>query len=79
MPFKSKAQYRLCYVLQRKKSNSKWNCEQWAKETKTPYKKLPERLNRTRASKKRISKLTKSKKLTKKSTNKLRSKRTTNK
>ncbi len=75
MPFKSKAQYRLCYVL-RKKSGSKWDCDQWAKETKIPYKLLPERINKTSRKK---SKLSKTNKQSKKSTYKLRSKRTTNK
>jgi hypothetical protein len=40
MPFLSKKQMKLCYVLQKKNKNSNWNCEEWSK--KTDYSKLPE-------------------------------------
>lgn len=52
MPFVSKKQMKLCYVLQKKNKNSKWNCEEWSK--KTDYSKLPEfAKSRTRSRSKR--------------------------
>jgi hypothetical protein len=34
MPFQSKKQLKLCFALKHKNPNSKWNCEEWLKETK---------------------------------------------
>lgn len=33
MPFKSAAQQRKCYSLQKKGKNGSWNCGEWSKET----------------------------------------------
>jgi hypothetical protein len=37
MPFRSKAQARLCYALK------KWNCDEWSKQT--DWKNIPEKLS----------------------------------
>jgi len=39
MPFKSKAHWRACFA----KNDPKWDCEEFAKETKVKYKDLPEK------------------------------------
>ena len=43
MPFKSKAQMRKFGALMREGKISSETFEKWSKETKTPYKKLPNR------------------------------------
>ncbi len=41
MPFKSRAQWRLCYALKaRSEGKSRWNCKEWSRGVN--YKKLPE-------------------------------------
>jgi len=40
MPFKSKAQVRACFA----QKNPQWDCKAWAKETKRPLSKLPEKV-----------------------------------
>jgi hypothetical protein len=47
MPFVSKKQMKLCYILQKQNKNSNWNCEEWSK--KTDYSKLPEFVNKSRS------------------------------
>ncbi len=42
MPFKSKAQQKLCYSLKSRGKAGSWNCSQWSKETKV--KKLPNKV-----------------------------------
>lgn len=60
MPFVSKKQMRLCYLLQKKGSNKGWNCKEWSE--KTDYTKLPEKVttvkrrSRSRSRSKRKSK-----------------------
>jgi len=43
MPFKSKAQDRLCFDLKGKGKGKNWDCEEWAKKTKS-IKDLPEKV-----------------------------------
>jgi hypothetical protein len=61
MPFVSKKQMKLCYILQKQNKNSNWNCEEWSK--KTDYSKLPEFVSksRTRTRNKRRSRSSRSK------------------
>ena len=51
MPFVSKKQMKLCFVLQKKGLNKGWNCEEWMKQTE--YKSLPVYANKTSRSRQR--------------------------
>ena len=42
MPFVSKKQMKLCYVLQKKGLNKGWNCKEWS--SSTDYETLPDRV-----------------------------------
>ncbi len=55
MPFRSKAQARLCWALQRRSPRSSWNCSEWARHTKS-MKALPERAKLNRRVKRRSTK-----------------------
>lgn len=43
MPFKSKKQWRKFFAMENKGELPKGKAEEWAKETKTPYRRLPEK------------------------------------
>lgn len=43
MPFKSKKQWRKFYAMENKGALPEGKAEQWARETKTPYKRLPDK------------------------------------
>jgi len=40
MPFVSKKQMKLCYILQKQGKNKNWDCHEWSE--KTDYSSLPE-------------------------------------
>ena len=40
MPFVSKKQMKLCYILQKQGKNKNWDCQEWSQ--KTDYSSLPE-------------------------------------
>lgn len=61
MPFKSKSQWRLCW-LQRSRGQKGWDCEEWGKGQK--YTKLPERITSRKSRKvKRSTKTSKRRKV----------------
>lgn len=51
MPFVSKKQMKLCFLLQKKGINKGWNCDEWMEQT--DYKQLPVRVRSKRRSRNR--------------------------
>jgi hypothetical protein len=67
MPFISKKQMKLCYILQKKGKNKNWDCKEWSQQT--DYSSLPEYAPTSLISKKSKTK-SKSKSRSKKRSNK---------
>lgn len=49
MPFKSKAQWKRFFAMARRGEISKEKAKEWARETKTPFERLPEKKKKTAA------------------------------
>lgn len=52
MPFKSKDQWRKFFAMANRGEISKKKAKEWARETKTPFKRLPEKVKKTKKNKK---------------------------
>ena len=52
MPFLSKKQMKLCYILQKQGKNKNWNCTEWSE--KTDYSSLPEYIQPSKSKSRKI-------------------------